>query len=177
MFHVKHPQRHNQPQHKNLTVKPTQKDPQQANHQKAVTHQSLFSRWKNPFMPTDDKPEIIRHLSYFSLLLKSSHACQCLETLNRISQQLNKIQKQCFTWNTTSSTTTRETVLKNYPQQLNHPTLRFTWNTNHQQLTEKKQRSQTTNPTVFHVEHDNSLNKLITPTTPTHVPRETKTRN
>ena len=67
MFHVKHPQRHNQPQHKNLTVKPTQKDPQQANHQKAVTHQSLFSRWKNPFMPTDDKPEIIRHLSYFSL--------------------------------------------------------------------------------------------------------------
>lgn len=97
MFHVKHPQRHNQPQHKNLTVKPTQKDPQQANHQKAVTHRSLFSRWKNPFMPTDDKPEIIRHLSYFSLLLKSSHACQCLETLNRISQQLNKIQKQCFT--------------------------------------------------------------------------------
>ena len=36
-FHVKHPQTHNQPQHKNLTVKPTQKDPQQANHQKAVT--------------------------------------------------------------------------------------------------------------------------------------------
>jgi len=57
MFHVKHPQTHNQPQHKNLTVKPTQKDPQQANHQKAVTHRSLFSRWKNPFMPTDDKPE------------------------------------------------------------------------------------------------------------------------
>ena len=129
MFHVKHPQRHNQPQHKSLTVNPTQKDPQQANHQKAVTHRSLFSRWKNPFMPTDDKPERIRHLSCFSLLLKSSHACQCLETLNRISQQLNKIQKQCFTWNTTSSTTTRETVLKNYPQQLNHPTLRFTWNT------------------------------------------------
>ena len=70
----------------------TQKDPQQANHQKAVTHRSLFSRWKNPFMPTDDKLERIRHLSYFSLLLKSSHACQCLETLNRISQQLNKIQ-------------------------------------------------------------------------------------
>jgi len=45
---------------------------------------------------------------------------------------------------------------------------RFTWNTNHQQLTEKKQRSQTTNPTVFHVEHDTSLNKLTTPTTPTH---------
>ena len=103
MFHVKHPQRHNQPQHKNLTVKPTQKDPQQANHQKAVTHRSLFSRWKNPFMPTDDKPEKIRHLSYFSLLLKSSHACQCLETLNRISQQLNKIQNQCFTWNTLTS--------------------------------------------------------------------------
>ena len=40
-FHVKHPQRHNQPQHTNLTVKPTQKDPQQANHQKAVTHRSL----------------------------------------------------------------------------------------------------------------------------------------
>ena len=89
-FHVKHPQRHNQPQHTNLTVKPTQKDPQQANHQKAVTHRSLFSRWKNPFMPTDDKPERIRHLSCFSLLLKSSHACQCLETLNRISQQLSK---------------------------------------------------------------------------------------
>ena len=40
-----------------------------------------------------------------------------------------RFKKQCFTWNTTSSTTTRETVLKNYPQQLNHPTLRFTWNT------------------------------------------------
>ena len=39
----------------------------------------------------------IRHLSYFSLLLKSSHACQCLETSNRISQQLNKIQNQCLT--------------------------------------------------------------------------------
>ena len=129
MFHVKHPQRHNQPQHKNLTVKPTQKDPQQANHQKAVTHRSLFSRWKNPFMPTDDKPERIRHLSCFSLLLKSSHACQCLETLNHISQQLNKIQNQCFTWNTTSSTMTRERALKNHHQQLNHPTMRFTWNT------------------------------------------------
>ena len=62
-----------------------------------------------------------------------------------------------------------------HPQNHNHSC--STWNTNHQQLTEKKQRSQTTNPTVFHVEHDNSLNKLITPTTPTHVPRETKTRN
>ena len=65
MFHVKHPQRHNQPQHKNLTVKPTQKDPQQTNHQKAVTHRSLFSRWKNPFMPTDDKLERIRYCLTF----------------------------------------------------------------------------------------------------------------
>ena len=54
-----------QPQHKNLTVKLTQKDPQQANHQKAVTHRSLFSRWKNPFMPTDDKLERIRYCLTF----------------------------------------------------------------------------------------------------------------
>jgi len=106
MFHVKHPQTHNQPQHKNLTVKPTQKDPQQANHQKAVTHRSLFSRWKNPFMPTDDKLERIRHLSCFSLLLKSSHACQCLETLNRISQQPQQRQEKEFSKTITSNLTT-----------------------------------------------------------------------
>jgi len=54
-----------QPTTKNLTVKPTQKDPQQTNHQKAVTHRSLFSRWKNPFMPTDDKLERIRYCLTF----------------------------------------------------------------------------------------------------------------
>ena len=111
MFHVKHPQKHT------------------TNHNTKILQWSLFSYWENPSTTTGGKSERTRHLSCFSLLPKSSHACQCLETLNRISQQLNKIQNQCFTWNTTSSTTTRETVLKNYPQQLNHPTMRFTWNT------------------------------------------------
>ena len=177
------PKTHNQPQYKNLTVKPTQKDPQQANHQKAVTHRSLFSRWKNPFMPTDDKPERIRHLSCFSLLLKSSHACQCLETLNRISQQLNKIQNQCFTWNTTSSTTTRERVLKNHHQQLNHPTMRFTWNT----LTSLGRRKAKTTfhvkqmgcckNVVFHVKHRETFKHQKTQPSPhTIKPRKHKTK-
>ena len=138
------------------------------------TQRSLFSRWKNPFMPTNDKLERIRHLSYFSLLLKSSHACQCLETLNRISQQLNKIQNQCFTWNTTSSTTTRERVLKNHHQQLNHPTLRFTWNT----LTSLGRRKAKTTfhvkqmgcckNVVFHVKHREAFKHQKTQPSPPH---------
>ena len=84
----------------------------------------------------------IRHLSYFSLLLKSSHACQCLETSNRISQQLNKIQNQCFTWNTTSSTTTRERVLKNHHPQLNHPT---TFHVKHQPPTTNREETTLSN--------------------------------
>ena len=153
-------------------------------------------------MPTDDKPERIRHLSCFSLLLKSSHACQCLETLNRISQQLNKIQNQCFTWNTTSSTTTRERVLKNHHQQLNHPTLRFTWNKwvvvkmscftwnieKHWNTRKHKTKWQNpANPTFIcantpHPPHKTSFKtrpqaQKISFTSITHVPRETQQLN
>lgn len=94
-----------------------------------------------------------------------------------------KIQNQCFTWNTTSSTTTRERALKNHHQQLNHPTMRFTWNT----LTSLGHRKAKTTfhvkqmgcckNVVFHVKHQEAFKHQKTQPSPhTIKPRKHKTK-
>ena len=116
-----HVPRETSPKHTtNHNAKTLQWSPHKRIHSKQIikkqSHIEAYSAaGKIHSMLTDDKPERIRHLSCFSLLPKSSHACQCLETLNHISQQLNKIQNQCFTWNTLLNNDKRKSSQKPSP--------------------------------------------------------------
>lgn len=111
MFHVKHQPPNNQQEKDNTSQTPppttqpsnyvsreTSPNTQLTTTQKPYSEAHTKGSTASKSSKSSHTSKLIQPLEK-SILLKSSHACQCLETLNRISQQLNKIQNQCFTWN------------------------------------------------------------------------------